>query len=272
MAAQSSTSPDLKRMSLDGVDLAYYEEGSGPPLLALHGMIELPRWQPYHAALARTFRVIAPNHPGFSGSSRPDWMESIDDLAFFYLDLLRALNVREARLLGTSFGGWIAAEMAIRCSAGLKSLALVNPLGLRVMEQPFGPPGGSVADWLVLEPDELRAKAWHDPSTGDRLKLPAEEATTDDELTEMIVNRQAATVYAWRPFFYNPRLQNWLHRIDIPTLIVWGAHDGVAQRGVGEAYAARIPGARLQLMEGSAHMPHLEQPEEFVRLAGEFLA
>jgi len=272
MAVQARAGAQTKRLTLDDVDLEYYEAGSGPPLISLHGMLELPRWQDYHQALAQRFRVIAPSHPGFGSSSRPNWMEGIDDLAYFYLDLIDHLKLDQVRLLGHSFGAWLAAEVAIRDPGSIAKLVLVDAVGIRPSDDPVGPPGGWIADWLVLEPEALRAKAWHDSSTGDRLKLPAEEATSEAELMEIMANRRAATVFGWRPFFYNPRLRQWLHRIKAPTLVVWGEHDGVVPRAVGQAYADGIPGARLVTMPGSAHLPHLEQPEEFARLAGDFLA
>jgi pimeloyl-ACP methyl ester carboxylesterase len=260
--------PSVQRLRLAGdVDLELFEQGSGPrALLALHGMLELPGWTDYHRLLADRFRVIAPSHPGFGGSTRPAWLDSVDDLALCYLELIDQLRLDRPIVLGHSFGGWIAAEMAIRCPRSLGGLVLVDAVGIRPSADPFGPPGGSIADWLVLEPEDLRARAWHDPATGARLKLPGEDATTDEELTAILTNRQAATVYGWRPFFYNPRLPHWLHRITAPTLVVWGRHDGVVPLSVGQAYAQAIPGARLEVLDGAAHLPHLELPDAFARL------
>lgn len=260
------------RLAVDGVDLEVFEGGEGPPLVALHGLLELPRWQAYHELLAQRFHVIAPSHPGFGGSSRPAWMESVDDLAYFYLDVLEQLDLGPVHLVGHSFGAWIAAEAAVRCSHLLSKLVLVDAVGLRPVQDPFGPPGGYIADWLVLEPEDLRARAWHSPDSGHRLKLPGEEGTTDAELTELIHNREAATVYGWRPFFYSPRLQPWLHRVRVPTLVVWGEHDGVVPRAVGETYANSIPGARFLIQPDTAHLPHLERPDAFVQIVGDFLA
>jgi pimeloyl-ACP methyl ester carboxylesterase len=254
-----------------GVELELFQHGSGRAILALHGMLELPGWADFHGRLAEQHHVIAPAHPGFGESSRPEWMDSVDDLAYVYLELIEQLELDRPIVVGHSFGGWIAAEMAVRCPRSLGALVLVDAVGIRPSPEPFGPPGGSIADWLVLEPEELRARAWHDPATGDRLKLPAEEATTDAELTAILRNREAATVYGWRPFFYNPRLLNWLHRIRLPTLVVWGEHDGVVPVSVGEAYAQRIPGARLAIVEGAAHLPHLELPDRFATLVTSFV-
>ncbi len=261
-----------KHLQLDGVDLEYFEAGGGPVLLALHGFLEMPGWYDFHERLAGRFRVIAPSHPGFGGSTRPEWMISIDDLALLYLDVLDRLGIERAHLVGHSLGGWIAAELAVRCSHRLAKLVLADAAGLPAPGGPVRPAGGSIADWLVLEPEDLRAKAWHDTSTGSRLKLPGEEATTEEELIAILRNREAATVYGWKPFFYSPRLGHWLHRVSVPTLVVWGEHDGVVPRAIGEAYAREIPGARLEIVPATAHLPHLERPQEFSKLVADFLA
>jgi pimeloyl-ACP methyl ester carboxylesterase len=270
--AATSTAASKRTLQLDDVDLELFEAGDGPPLLALHGLLELPGWQEYHERLAQRFHVVAPSHPGFAGSTRPDWMEGVDDLAYFYLDLIDTLGLGPANVVGHSLGGWIAAEMAVRCPGALRKLVLADAVGIRPVEEAAGRPGGYISDWLVLEPEPLRKLAWHDPASGGRLKLPGEEATSDEELAAIISNRVSATVYGWRPFFYNPRLLHWLKRISVPTLVVWGRHDGVVPLSAGEAYARRIPNARLEVLEGAAHLPHLELPDEFSRLAADFLS
>jgi pimeloyl-ACP methyl ester carboxylesterase len=265
-------SPSRRTLKLDEVELELFEAGEGPPLLALHGLLELPVWQEYHELLAKRFHVVAPSHPGFGGSTRPDWMDSVDDLAYFYLDLIDALGLGQPSVIGHSFGGWIAAEMAVRCPTAMRKLVLADAVGIRPLDEPAGRAGGYIADWLVLEPEVLRKLAWHDPDTGHRLKLPGEPATTDAELAAIIANRVSATVYGWKPFFYNPRLLHWLRRISMPALVVWGRHDGVVPLSAAEAYAQRIPNVRLEVLEGAAHLPHLELPDDFSRLAGDFLS
>jgi len=103
-------------------------------------------------------------------------------------------------------------------------------------------------------------------------QLAGELATTEEELTTIMAGRETATVYGWKPFFYNPRLPQWLHRIQVPTLVVWGEHDGIVPREAGEAYAQGIPDARFVTVPGSAQLPHLEQPDAFARLVADFLA
>ncbi|HLQ32040.1 MAG TPA: alpha/beta hydrolase [Chloroflexota bacterium] len=268
----TATATAAKRLQLDGVDLEYFEAGRGPTLLVLHGFLEMPGWNDFHDRLAQRFHVVAPSHPGFGGSSRPEWMTSLDDLANFYLDLIDRLGAGKTHVVGHSFGGWVAAEMAVRCSHGLGKLVLADAVGLPAPGGPVRPAGGSIADWLVLEPEDLRALAWHDPATGDRLKLAGEDVTSEEELIAILKNREAATLYGWKPFFHSPRLAHWLHRASVPALVIWGEHDGVVPRAIGEAYAHGIGGARLEIVPGAAHLPHLEQPDEFARLVADFLA
>jgi pimeloyl-ACP methyl ester carboxylesterase len=252
-----------RRLAVNDAELELYEGGEGPPLLALHGFLESPGWTECHGLLAERYRVLAPSHPGFAGSSRPTWLQTVDDLAYFYLDVVEALGLQQHHLLGHSLGGWIAAEMAVRCSHGLEKLVLVDAVGLRTLPTPVGPAGGSIADWLVLEPAALRSLAWREPATANTLKLPGDPGLTEEELVGVLRNRETASLYGWKPFFYNPQLDHWLHRVKASTLVVWGEHDGVVPLSVGEAYARAIPDARLEILPATAHLPHLEQPRAF---------
>jgi pimeloyl-ACP methyl ester carboxylesterase len=198
-------------------------------------------------------------------------METVDDLACFYFDLIEALSLRRVSVLGHSFGGWIAAEMAVRCSHAVEKLVLVDAVGLRTLPTPVGPAGGSITDWLVLDAERLRALAWRDRETAQTLALPGDSNLSQDERIALLRSREAASRYGWKPFFFNPRLKYWLHRITTPTLVLWGEHDGIVPRSVGEAYVQGIPGARLEIVPETAHLPHLERPQYFADLVKRFL-
>jgi pimeloyl-ACP methyl ester carboxylesterase len=270
-AVPYGTTGTQRRISVDDVDVELYEGGKGAPLLVLHGFLDPPGWAEYHGFLAEGYRVLAPSHPGFVDSSRPTWMRSVDDLAYFYLDVVEALGLEKVYLLGHSFGAWVAAEMAVRCSHAIEKLVLVDAVGLRTLPTPVGPAGGSIADWLVLEPPALRSLAWHDPETADALKLPGDPGLSEEELVGVLRNRETASLYGWKPFFYNPQLGHWLHRVKASTLVLWGEHDGVVPLSVGEAYARAIPKARLEIVPATAHLPHLEQPRAFADAVRSFL-
>ena len=254
------------------VDLELLEAGEGRPLLYLHGFLEPAGWSEHLELFARGYRVLAPAHPGFAGSSRPEWMESVEDLAYLYLDLIARLDLRDVSVLGHSLGGWVAAELAVRCSHAIGRLVLVDAVGLRTLPTPAGPAGGSIADWLALDPATVRRLAWHDEGAMPcPLELPGDPDLSEETLVRLFQDREAASRYGWKPFFHNPRLAPWLHRVSAPTLVVWGEHDGIVPRNVGQAYAEAIPDARFELVPAAGHLPHLERPRAFVELVRAFL-
>ena len=270
---KSREEPVRRRTSRVGeVDLELLEAGEGHPLVYLHGFLEPGGWAEHLELLARDYRVLAPAHPGFAGSSRPDWMESVEDLAYLYLEFIERLDSREVRVVGHSLGGWVAAELAVRCSHAINRLVLVDAVGLRTLPDPAGPAGGSIADWLVLDSTTVRGLAWHDEAAAPcPLELPGDPGLGEEALVRIFQDREAASHYGWRPFFHNPRLSRWLHRVRAPTLVVWGEHDGIVPRSVGQAYSDCIPDARLEIVAAAGHLPHLERPRAFVDLVREFL-
>src|SRR5258705_363528 len=106
--------------------------GTGRPLLMLHGAGGAGSWLPYMADLAARHDVIVPEHPGFGASDTPDWLDTIPDLANFYLDFLDQFDLKNVDLVGHSLGGWIAAELAARNTRRLASLTLVAAAGIHV--------------------------------------------------------------------------------------------------------------------------------------------
>src|SRR5262244_4315200 len=101
------------RLTLRGCTVGLMRAGAGSPLLVLHGASGAGAWLPFMAALAERHDVIVPEHPGYGASDTPDWLDSIHDLAYFYLDFLRELDLDQVHLVGISIGGWIAAEVAV---------------------------------------------------------------------------------------------------------------------------------------------------------------
>jgi pimeloyl-ACP methyl ester carboxylesterase len=240
-------------LPLQGVELAIRERGSGPALLYLHDEFAGPPDDAFLDALAGSFRVLAPSHPGFGRSSLPDSFDSVDDLAFFYLDLLDDLDLHDVTLTGASLGGWIAAEMAVRCCARLSRLVLIDPIGIKVGDRETR----DIADVLALPPARATELLYHRP-----LPAPDYSAMSDEELVAIARAREAFALFAWEPFAHNPKLRSRLHRIGVPTLILWGESDGVIARGYAEAYRDAVPGARLEVVGEAGHLPHREQPAE----------
>jgi pimeloyl-ACP methyl ester carboxylesterase len=232
------------------VDIAVDEVGTGHPFLLLHGGAGPASFLPFAADLARErpARAIVPTHPGFNGTPRPDEIADVRTLADLYLGLLDELDVRDVTVVGSSIGGWIAAEIALLASPRVSSVIIMDGAGIVV-------PGHPVADFFALSFDELTDLSYHDPS---RFRLdPA--ILTERQKAIIGTNRQAIAVYAGRTMT-DPTLAARLAHVAIPTLVLWGQSDRVVDPEYGRAYAAAIPGARYQLLPQTGHMPQLETP------------
>ena len=251
-------------LTVHGVQLEIVERGHGRPILWLHGEEGLDPEASFLDLLAAHGRVLALSHPGFGHSPEADTIDTIDDLAYLYLDLLAERDHREVVVIGSSLGGWIAAEMAVKCADRLAGLVLVAPLGIKVGDRETR----DIPDIFALHPDEVARLQYADPARAavDYTKL------SDDQLTVIARNREATALYAWEPYFHNPKLRQRLHRITVPTLLLWGADDRfVTAEYYGAAYRSAIPGARLQTIDRAGHFPHLEQPEALVERIRGFL-
>jgi pimeloyl-ACP methyl ester carboxylesterase len=250
------------------VDLEIFTVGreTAEKVLFLHDLDYLNGTDyPFLDALAPNWRILAPSHPGFGGSPLPDGFDSVDDFAYVCLDLLR--DIGPAHLVGAGFGGWIAAEVAIRCTHDVRSLVLVDALGIKVGDRTTA----DIGDLFVLSPRELRELCWHDSERGEAqmpLPLPTQ---TEETLTLLLNNRRTAALVGWNPFMHNPKLRARLSRIDRPTLVVWGASDRLVSPDYGRAYAGAIPSARFIEIESAGHYPYLERPTEFVEAVEQFL-
>jgi pimeloyl-ACP methyl ester carboxylesterase len=224
-----------------------------PPLVFLHGAGGHTGWMGFLEGLSRDYRVFAPEHPGFGRSDDPPWLDGVGDLAFFYLDFLKALGLTRVQLLGTSLGGWIAAELAVRDCSRLAGLTLIGAVGVTAGGRP-------IDDIFRLPVAENLRRFYADPERA-RRRL-ADMAAIDLEVAAK--NRATVTRLAYRPRFHNPDLAKWLHRIDVPTLLLWGADDGLVPPEFGEAYQRLIPGSRLVVLDNAGHAPFDEQKEAFL--------
>ena len=180
-----------------------------------------------------------------------------------YLELLERLPGDEVTLVGFSFGGWLAAEVAVACRHRLDKLVLVDPLGIKISDRETP----DILDIFNRSPEEVRRRSWHDP---DRF-APDFNQMSDEALVAYARNREALCLYAWHPYMYNPQLPRWLAGITMPTLLLWGASDGVVSPDYGRAYSRLIPDSRFELIEAAGHHPEIEQPEAFVERVSRFL-
>lgn len=251
-----------ERLSVNGIAVDMVSRGEGRPLLFLHADRGVEPEAPWLDRLARGHRVFAPTHPGFGHSDLPGWFSSMDDLALFYLDLADLLDLKNAVLVGVSFGGWLAAEIAVRSTARLSGLVLADALGIKV----GGRETRDIVDFHGVPQLELDALAWHDPAKAQRdyANMP------EHDLIGLARNREAFALFGWRPYMHRPQLRHWLHRIRVPTLVLWGESDRIVRPDYGRAYAGLIPGARFKTIAKAGHYPHLEQPDAFARAIHSF--
>jgi pimeloyl-ACP methyl ester carboxylesterase len=248
-------------LSVAGVRTHMLRGGRGAPLLVLHPEYASNRWFPYHDALAAHFQIFAPDHPGFGQSERPDWLDGIDDVVFHYIDLLDTLGLARVAILGTSLGGWIAAELAVAHPERVQQLILVGAAGLKV-------DGVERFDVFLHPIEDTLVHLFHDPSRAAQL-LPAEIGP--DLIARAYGEAATLARLSWNPYLYNPKLQQRLRRVNAPTLVLWGADDRFLPLAHGETYAALIAGARLQTVPQCGHLVPLEQTELFTQHVLQFL-
>jgi len=254
----------VQRLALAGVDLELLRVGAGRPLLVLHGFQHIRPDSPFIEALAAHAEIFAPSHPGFGGSSRPADFDTVYDLVHLYLDMLDHIGDDRVTVMGLSFGGWLAAELAAIAGYRISRLILVDALGIKVS----GPATPDILDVFNTHPDAVARASWHDPATW----APDYDALEDAQLIDISRNWAALARYGWHPYMHNPQLKRWLGRIRCPTLVLWGASDGIVKPSYGKAYAAAIPGAMFEMIEEAGHHPETEQPQRFVERVRAFVS
>ena len=222
----------METRNVRGVPVEIHTAGSGPPLLYLHAEQYFEQVRPYLDALAKKWTVIAPRHPGYGAASKTADLRSVDDLAYLYLDLLDELKLDKVILVGASFGGWVALEMCVRNHARLSKLVLISSVGVKFS----GREERDFADLFYMTDVEAFPKLFADP----KRHAPNYAAMSAGQLEEIARERQMLAHYGWRPYLHNPALKRWLHRVDLPTLVVWGAGGQVCQT-VLRAVARRGP-------------------------------
>lgn len=260
----SSTPPqdEATPITIDGVEIQLIRKGRGRPLLWLHGVDGIQPSSPWFNGLAERFEVIAPWHPGFGHSQWPKEFRHVSDLVYFHMTLADRLDLQDAVLVGSSFGGWLAAEMAIRSTERFSQLVLIDAYGIKA----GGREDRDIADLFAISQEEISALAFHDTSKRQR----DYSALTEHELMAIARSREAFTYFGWKPYMHNPGLLRWLRRITIPTLVLWGESDGILRPDYGRAYASAIPGSRFELLPQAGHYPHIEQPAATVALITDF--
>jgi pimeloyl-ACP methyl ester carboxylesterase len=248
-------------IAVRGCRIRLMRGGAGDPLVYLHGASGAS-WLPFLQMLTQKYDVIAPEHPGFGESDTPDWLDNIHDLAFFYLDVLRELNLANVHLVGNSLGGWIAAELAVRNTSRLASLTLCDAAGLYV-------PGAKQSDSFMMSEEQRVHEFFYDPKKAEEMVARISHPDREDTVLK---NRATVAKLSWHPRSHDPHLGKWLHRIDVPTLVIWGDHDKSFPKEHALAYQKAIPGAQLVMMPKCGHVPQIEKPDEFVSALENFIS
>jgi pimeloyl-ACP methyl ester carboxylesterase len=183
------------------------------------------------------------------------------DLAMFYLDLVEEAGLDKVHLIGNSLGGWLAAEILIRDRSRFGSLVQLAPAGIRVK-------GVACGDNFIWGPEEAVRNLYHDQGFADRvLALTPDEAQMD----VMLRNRFTVAKFGWQPRWFNPDLEKWLHRIKLPALVVWGDDDKIMPPEFAALWRERLPDARVVMVEGCGHLPHVEKAPLVARQVLDFL-
>lgn len=244
-----------------GTELQVREAGSGRPLLYLHGAGGLDNAQSLIRELCAHHRVVAPCHPGFGTAELPDWLETVDDIANIYLELLDTLGLKQVDLVGSSLGSWIGAEMAAWSPERVGRMVLVGPVGIKV-----GPVDQlDIPDLFVKSRAELDRLIYFDPE-----KFGFDPAKLDDaKLAASVRNRETLALLTWEPYMHNPKLKHRLQRVKAPALLARGEADGLVSAKYLAAYAALFPNGSTVTVPRAGHGPEVEQPKA---LAAEILS
>jgi pimeloyl-ACP methyl ester carboxylesterase len=252
----------MERIQIGEVSIELLTAGDGPPLLFLHGGDYFAQHREFFDRLARHWRVVVPRHPGFGNSERPDSFRTVHDLAYLYLDLIECQDLGKVTLAGASFGGWIALEMCVRCLERIDRLVLIDSVGVKF----GGREERDIADIYALPRVELLRRSFFDPGR----MAPDYSGLDDDELGAIARDREATALYGWRPYMHDPGLRQWLHRVRVPALVIWGENDGIVTSDYGRMLCSSLPDARFEAIREAGHYPQIERPAEVADAIGRF--
>ena len=242
--------------------------GDGPPLIYLHGPWGLNPDRSFVARLAEAHTVYAPKFPGTSRGDH-DAVHALDtwlDLVVYHGELFDRLELAAPALVGHSFGGLAAAEIAAAAPKSVGRLVLIDPVGLWRDDLP-------VKNWMLLSPDARRRAFFADPE-GEAARrffhVPSESTERIDTLSQLIWAQACTGKFVWP--IADRGFKHRIHRVAAPTLIVWGKQDGVIAPAYAQEFAKRISGARVELIDQAGHLPHLEQSAAVGKALSDFLA
>jgi len=251
---------DLLVKDIGSVPITATSQGEGRAYLLLHGGAGPQSVSEFGELLAEDgrARVVTPTHPGFGSTPRPETVTNVTSLAKVHLELLTQLRLNDVTVIGYSFGGWVAAEMALLDSPRMSRMILVDAVGIEVQDHP-------IADFFSLTLPEVAQLSYHDP---DAFRIDPATMSHDQRQT-MASNRTALAIYGGGAMS-DPTLRSRLATINLPTLVVWGDSDRIVDPGYGRAYADAIPGASFRLLHATGHVPQIETPAQLLAAITDF--
>jgi pimeloyl-ACP methyl ester carboxylesterase len=251
--------------SVGAFEVRVWETGSGRPLVFLHGFERHPGSASFLERLGEHHLVLAPEQPGYGSSTGFEQVEDLLDLVLFYRELIKSFGLGPVDLVGHSTGGMIGADLAVIAPEQVRRLVLVDAFGLWLDDEPSQDPFGAAKDVLAAK--------WFDPAAKPDPE-PTNFAPDPDDPYAAIVfqahNYATATKFMWP--IAERGLRRRLPYLDVPTLVINGAADGLVPPSYARELATLVSGSRLVLIEGAAHYPMFEQEDAFVEAVGTFLA
>ena len=249
-----------------GVRMRVLSAGAGPALVFLHGPLGLA-WDSFLDDLARSFTVYAPEHPGTTPEAHDDIyrLDGLWDLILCHDELLTALKIEEALVVGHSFGGMVACELAAAYPRRVRRLALIDPIGLWRDTDP-------IVNWVKLSPAELPNYIFRNPTVEAAQQMFGPSEPPDAAIAARV--RLMWAMGATSKFIWpipDKGLKKRIHRVSAPTLIVWGADDRLVPSIYADEFSKRLARARVHIITGAGHAPHLEHPAAIAGLVRDFL-
>ena len=253
-------------MIATGIEVELRRDGAGAALMVIHGEFGVPGWLDAYRHLAKNFDVIVPSLPGFGRSARPEWIMGARDVAAWITWFARDLGISTPEnVVGCSFGGWVAAEIATIAPQFIDKMVLVGAMGLK-------PERGEIFDYFVESGRFGLARAFKEPNQSPEYGRYFGKEWTPEEADRVEQHREMTCRVAWKPYMHSLTLRSLLDGGRTPTLIVWGAEDAIAPVECGEIYRSAIEESRLVTIENCGHMPEMEKPAEFAALVDDFLS
>ena len=268
----------MDQIMVDGAAVRLFQigrESDAPDIVYIHSASGEVCAIPFFQRLADAgYRVRVPELPGSGATASPvkRWRH-IEDAVFHLRRTLEALSDRRVILIGSSLGGWLAAELAVWAGERIAALVLIDAVGLRVEGRPiyniFGVPG--IGDHQAemqarANPHKVDIASIIAPAIADKKVSPS-----DAMLLHFLKGQTVAARLGWNPYMHDSRLADRLAGVRSPALILWGGDDRLVPVEHGEEYARRLLDARLEILAETGHLPALERPDEVADLIVSFL-